>query len=74
MKEETFKKTKPHFPDFSLKIDSIENLKYIVIKTKNERKKVLELLIHKFGDNSVINAVLSGNLLIITKNIIHDDF
>jgi hypothetical protein len=67
-------KPKPHLPEYLLKIDFIEDLKYIIIKTDEQRNKILNVLINKFGDKEVKNSILSGNLLIIKDEIIHNDF
>jgi hypothetical protein len=65
---------KPHLPEYTLKIDLIEDLKYIIIKTDDQRNKIINILINKFGDKELKNSILTGNLLIIKEEIIHNDF
>ena len=73
LKKKKFK-SKPHLPEFLLKISSIEDLRYIILKNDDQRKKVLNVLSNKFGENEVKNSILSGKLLILKDEIIHNDF
>ncbi|PWJ33125.1 abortive infection system antitoxin AbiGi family protein [Sediminitomix flava] len=65
---------KPHLPQFALTIDDISDLRYIMIKKEHQRNKVLNVLNKRFGEREVIKAILSGKLLIISDDLIHNDF
>ncbi|MDY3339094.1 hypothetical protein JSO54_01710 [Riemerella anatipestifer] len=62
---------KPHFPEYPL---VIENIKYILIKNKNQREIILKILSKKFGKENVVNSILKENLNILTFSSIKNDF
>ncbi|MCU4173937.1 abortive infection system antitoxin AbiGi family protein [Carboxylicivirga sp. N1Y90] len=65
---------KPHFPEKALKINSISDLKYITVKDEKQRFEILDLLKLKFTDKSVTEALVGGQLLILTIDQLHNDF
>jgi hypothetical protein len=67
-------KSKPHLPEYVLKIDDINDLRYIIINTDKQRDKILSLLNYKFGIDEVNKSIVSGNLLILKHDTIHNDF
>jgi hypothetical protein len=67
-------KPKPHLPQYSLKIDSISDLKYLVIKNDEQRKVVMKLLVRTFTYEKVKDSILSGKFLILTEDQIKNDF
>lgn len=67
-------KPKPHFPEFSLKFDSIENLRYIIVKDVSEREIAIEKLEHIFGKKALVESILAGKLLIVTSDTVRNDF
>lgn len=73
MKKNKFFK-KPHLPEYTLTLNSINEIRYVLIKNEEQRKKVLKVLITKFGEDDVINSILSGQLMIINDDLIRNDF
>lgn len=73
LKKSIFAK-KPHLPQFTLSLTSIEDIRYVLIKDEIQRKKVLRVLRTKFGENVVVDSILSGKLMIITEDLIKNDF
>jgi hypothetical protein len=67
-------KQKPHLPDYSLKIESLDDLRYVIIKTDDQRQRILNVLSKNFSDEQLKNAILSGKLLIIKDETIQNDF
>lgn len=67
-------KPKPHLPKYSLQIDLITDLRYIIISNEKERNSVIDCLNKKFGDRAVIDALFSGTLLILTDHQVKHDF
>lgn len=67
-------KPKPHFPQHCLVIDSINDIRYIIVRQESQRIKILDVLHRKFGKENVIEAVVSGSFNILTEEAIHDDF
>jgi hypothetical protein len=65
---------KPHLPQYSLKIDSISDLKYLVIKNEEQRNVVMKLLVRTFTYEKVKDSILSGKFLILTEDQIKNDF
>ncbi|KAB1159467.1 hypothetical protein F7018_03910 [Tenacibaculum aiptasiae] len=65
---------KPHLPEYSIKLDDINDIRYILINNETQRKKVLKLLNKTFGESVVLESIISGNLMIINDKLIHDDF
>lgn len=57
-----------------MQIKSITDLKYLIIKTEDQRVKVMELLERKFGEKEVRKAILSGKFIIFTEEQIRNDF
>lgn len=68
------KKTKPHLPEHSLAIDSVEDIRYILIKHEKQRIEILKLLESKFDKENITEVILSGKLLVLTEQQINDDF
>ena len=67
-------KTKPHLPEFTLHLDSLDDIKYIMINNDVQRKKVIGILERKFGKDIVLNSILSGKLMILNDDLIRNDF
>ncbi|MRG47565.1 hypothetical protein GFS24_20755 [Chitinophaga sp. SYP-B3965] len=65
---------KPHFPDNKLEIANLDDLRYIMIKDDSQRSVVLDILKAKFSEEAVIDAILSGKLLIFTGEHVRNDF
>jgi hypothetical protein len=65
---------KPHLPKYSLVIKSVEDIKYIIVKTDVERKTVFETLRQIFDSEAVLAAVISGRLMILTDEQVRNDF
>lgn len=73
MKKDKFAK-KPHLPEYTLPLNSINEIRYVLIKNEEQRKKVLKVLKTKFGEDDVVNSILSGKLMIINDDLIRNDF
>jgi hypothetical protein len=67
-------KPKPHLPDHSLQIESITDLRYIIINNEEERSIIIKCLNEKFGDQKVLEALFNGTLIILTDQQIRNDF
>lgn len=67
-------KPKPHLPQYSLQIDKITDLRYIIINNEEERSELINCLKNKFGEKEVIEALFSGTLFILTNNQVKNDF
>lgn len=65
---------KPHLPDLALNIESIEDIRYILIKHEEQRIEILTMLGKIFSEEKVVESVLSGKLLVLTNQQIVDDF
>ena len=64
---------KPHLPEYSINF-GIEEIRYIVINNESQRSRVINSLTKKYGDNPVIESILSGKLMIINDELIRNDF
>lgn len=73
LKETKYQK-KPHLPEFTLPLNSLENIRYIIINNEMQRKKVLSVLEKKFGKDIVHDSIISGNLMVINDDLIRNDF
>ena len=73
LENKSFRK-KPHLPYNILNIDKIEYLRYIIINNEKQANRVLNTLISIFGEETVINSVLSGKLMVIKDDLIFNDF
>ncbi len=67
-------KPKPHFPDHRLNIDKISDISYIVVTTKLQRRKMIDILCEKFNEDKVNDALINGKLSILTASQIRNDF
>ena len=67
-------KPKPHLPDHSLQIESITDLRYIIINNEEEKSIIIKCLNEKFGDQKVLEALFNGTLIILTDQQIRNDF
>lgn len=67
-------KPKPHLPEYSLKIESITDIRYIIINNEEERSIIIKSLNDKFGDKNVLDAIFNGTLIILTDQQIRNDF
>jgi len=67
-------KPKPHLPEYTLQLESIADIRYIVINTEEERSSLLVCLNQKFGDRNVLDALFNGTLLILTDQQVKNDF
>lgn len=65
---------KPHLPKYILPIEKIEDLKYIITQNQKQSTRILNVLMKRFGEKEVTNSILSGNLMIITDELIYNDF
>ncbi|WP_313263589.1 abortive infection system antitoxin AbiGi family protein [Sphingobacterium sp.] len=65
---------KPHLPEYSLNIKQLKYIRYIIINSEKRRNPIVQILNKKFGEKEVINAILSGNLIIINSELIRNDF
>lgn len=73
LKETKYPK-KPHLPEFTLHLDSLDYIRYIMINNDTQRKRVLGVLKRKFGEDIVLDSILSGKLMIISDDLIRNDF
>lgn len=73
LENKTFRK-KPHLPNNTLDISKIKHLRYVIIQNEKQANRVLNTLKSKFGEENVINSILSGELLIIKDDLIFNDF
>lgn len=73
LKNKKFRK-KPHLPEYAIELINIEDIRYILINNEIQREKVLNILNKKFGEKDVIKSILSGKLMIITEELIRNDF
>ncbi|MDR6969445.1 hypothetical protein J2X31_003476 [Flavobacterium arsenatis] len=73
LEEKVFRK-KPHLPNHILDISKIEYLRYVIIQNEKQSDRVLNTLKSKFGEENVINSILSGKLMIINDDLIFNDF
>lgn len=67
-------KPKPHLPEYTLQIESITDLRYIIISNEEERSSAITCLEKKFGDKNVVRALFSGTLLMLTDQQVKNDF
>ncbi|WP_144215313.1 abortive infection system antitoxin AbiGi family protein [Flavobacterium anhuiense] len=67
-------RSKPHLPDYSIQLSDIKDLRYILINNENQRERVLKILNNRFQEENVLKAILSGTLMIIKEELIHNDF
>lgn len=67
-------KPKPHLPNFPLEIDSLDDIKYIVVTTDKQREKIIGTLNNRFGEKATTKALLTGRLSILTASQIRNDF
>ncbi len=73
LEKKSFRK-KPHLPNNILNIDKIEYIRYVIIQNQRQANRVLNTLKSKFGEETVINSILSGKLIIIQDDLIFNDF
>lgn len=67
-------KPKPHLPNFPLEIDSLNDIKYIVVTTDKQREKIIGTLNYRFTESETNKALITGRLLILTASQIRNDF
>lgn len=67
-------KPKPHLPKYSLIIESIADIRYIVINNETERNKIIDCLTERFGKATLLDALYQGTLLILTDEQVRNDF
>lgn len=72
MKKSVFKK-KPHLPKHTINFE-IEEIRYILINNESQRARVINSLNKKYGDERVVESILSGKLMIINDELIRNDF
>lgn len=65
---------KPHLPQFALQIDSIEDIRYLIINSEEERSSLINSLNAKFGEPAVLSALFNGTFLILNYEQIKNDF
>lgn len=73
IKNKKFRK-KPHLPEYAVELINIEDIRYILINNEIQREKVINILNKKFGEKAVVKSILSGKLMIITEELIRNDF
>ena len=64
---------KPHLPEHSINFN-IEDIRYIVINNESQRPRIIKSLKKKYGNEPVIETILSGKLMIINEELIRNDF
>lgn len=52
---------------------NLEDVKYIVVPTIDEKKQILKALCDTFGRDNVINQIINGELDILSRNSLWDD-
>ena len=67
-------KPKPHLPEYLLPIETITDIRYVIIKNQEERNGALKCLIERFGEEHILNALYNGTLLILTDQQVKNDF
>lgn len=67
-------KPKPHLPESALRINSVEDIRYIIIRDNSERRAVFDNLSALFGAEAVLDTIVGGRLLILTSDQIRHDF
>lgn len=67
-------KSKPHLPEYSLQIESINDIRYIIINNEEERSIIFQSLNDKFGEKNVHEAIFNGTLVVLTDQQIRNDF
>lgn len=65
---------KPHLPKYALGIYSIKAIKYVIIKSDDERNTVFDALCQKFGKDAVSDALIGGRLILLTNEQVRNDF
>jgi hypothetical protein len=64
---------KPHFPDHPLGFE-LRELRYFLVEKEEQRSAILAALEKRFSPPSVREAIMSGHLMIVTKEQIRNDF
>lgn len=59
---------KPHLKGYSMNIESINDIKYIVVTTELQREKMIKTLNYRFGKNETTQALINGKLSILTAS------
>jgi hypothetical protein len=67
-------RAKPHLPEHALRINSITDIRYIIIRHEEERNIIIKCLNEKFGDQKVLEALYNGTLIILTDQQVRNDF
>ncbi len=66
-------KIKPHLPNHALKLD-LDEIKYLFVESQSENILIVDALKKLYGVDTVIEAITSGNLLILNHEILENDF
>lgn len=67
-------KPKPHLPEHVLQISSVADLRYIIIRTEEDRNGIIQCLNERFGDQNVLQALVNGALILLTDEQVRNDF
>jgi hypothetical protein len=70
--EEAKSFSKPFTSEPVLKF-SLEDIKYIVVPTISEKKKIMNALFETFGKDKVVNQIIYGELDVLSRNSLWDD-
>ncbi|MDO6435709.1 abortive infection system antitoxin AbiGi family protein [Flavitalea sp. BT771] len=65
---------KPHFSDYPLPIKDLKDLRYIVLENNDYRRDVFEALSARFHEEVVIEALINGELFLLTSEQVRNDF
>lgn len=66
--------SKPHFPDEALPISDLKDLRYIVMESDAHRSAIFKGLTNRFGLNSVLQALINGDIQLLTTAQVRNDF
>lgn len=67
-------KPKPHLPEYTLNIDNLDDIKYLVVTTERQREKIIGTLIKRFSEEITTRAILNGSLVVLNASQIRNDF
>ena len=65
---------KPHLKNYTMDIESINDIRYIVVTSETQREKMIKTLSYRFGKDETSDALINGKLSILTASQIRNDF